>query len=172
MGTITKHLSFTKNETKVLVFIISVLIVGLGLKYYKEVLSKPDTPYNYTESDQKFLEKSRLLLSDSIVENDSLFTEDERKLIDSLEASEDSLKEKDYNTDKKNKLELNEKSVNINTASRQELISLPGIGEKISQRIIDYREAHNGFKKIEEIMEVKGIAEKKFEKIKCYITVE
>jgi len=172
MGTITKHLSFTKNETKVLVFIISVLIVGLGLKYYKEVLSKPDSQYDYTESDQKFLEKTRLILSDSIVEDDSLFTEEERKLIDSLEASEDSLKEKDYNTDKKNKLELNEKSVNINTASRQELISLPGIGEKISQRIIDYREAHNGFKNIEEIMEVKGIAEKKFEKIKCYITVE
>lgn len=60
--------------------------------------------------------------------------------------------------------------VNINTASRDELTSLEGIGEKTAERIIEYREI-NVFDSIEEIMEVKGIGEGKFEKIKGEICV-
>lgn len=60
--------------------------------------------------------------------------------------------------------------VNINTASRDELTSLEGIGEKTAERIIEYRE-NNSFDSLEEIMEVKGIGEGKFEKIKGKICV-
>jgi len=61
--------------------------------------------------------------------------------------------------------------ININTASREELETLPGIGEVLSQRIIDYRRTNGYFKSIEEIKEVSGIGEKKFEAIKDLITV-
>lgn len=60
--------------------------------------------------------------------------------------------------------------VNINTASKEELTSLEGIGEKTAERIIEYRES-NIFDSLEEIMEVKGIGEGKFEKIKEKICV-
>ena len=49
---------------------------------------------------------------------------------------------------------------------------LEGIGEKISQRIIDYRQQNGPFLRIEEIMKVSGIGEKTFENIKDVITVE
>ena len=61
--------------------------------------------------------------------------------------------------------------ININTASKEELETLPGIGEVLAQRIIDYRRTNGYFKSIEEIKEVSGIGEKKFEAIKDLITV-
>ena len=62
--------------------------------------------------------------------------------------------------------------ININTASAAELDKLPGIGPAYAGRIIDYRQAYGGFKSIEEIVNVKGIGPKTFDKIKDYITVE
>jgi len=64
-----------------------------------------------------------------------------------------------------------DRKININTASSVELQELPHVGEKVAQRIIDFREQNGKFKKVEEIMKVRGIGEKTFEKIKDLITV-
>jgi competence protein ComEA len=61
--------------------------------------------------------------------------------------------------------------VNINTASLEELDSLPGIGPTIAQRIIDYREEHGGFQTIEDILNVSGIGPSTYDQIKDLITV-
>ena len=63
------------------------------------------------------------------------------------------------------------KKVNINTASLEQLQELPRIGIKVAQRIIDHRIKNGKFKKIEEIMKVRGIGEKVFKEIKDLITV-
>jgi comEA protein len=63
------------------------------------------------------------------------------------------------------------RKININSASAQELQKLPQIGAAVAQRIVDYRDKHGKFAKIEEIMKVKGIGEKRFLKIKPLITV-
>jgi comEA protein len=61
--------------------------------------------------------------------------------------------------------------INLNTATAAQIATLPGIGAKAAQRIVDYRQKNNGFKKIEELMNVKGIGEKSFLKLKPLITV-
>lgn len=61
--------------------------------------------------------------------------------------------------------------VNLNKADREELTRLPGIGEKLAEEIIRYREKNGGFGRIEEIMEISGIGEKTFQEIKEQITV-
>lgn len=61
--------------------------------------------------------------------------------------------------------------VNLNTASRETLMTLPGIGEAKADAILSYREEHGGFKNTEEIQQLEGIKEKVFEKIKDQIEV-
>lgn len=62
--------------------------------------------------------------------------------------------------------------VNLNTATKTELMTLPGIGEATAERIILFREEHRSFKTINDVRKVKGIGEKKFEKLKPYIEVK
>jgi competence protein ComEA len=61
--------------------------------------------------------------------------------------------------------------ININTASAEQLEALPGVGAKVAARIVDYRQKKGPFKKIEELMNVQGIGEKSFLKLKPQVTV-
>ena len=61
--------------------------------------------------------------------------------------------------------------VNINTATLEQLDTLPGVGEATANKIITYREENGGFKSIEDLKNVKGIGDKKFEDMKSSICV-
>lgn len=67
--------------------------------------------------------------------------------------------------------EENNTKVNINTANKEKLETLPGIGETTAQKIIDYREQNGKFTKIEDLQNVSGIGEAKFNSLKDKITV-
>jgi competence protein ComEA len=62
--------------------------------------------------------------------------------------------------------------VNINTADVAQLSLLPRVGAKAAQRIIEYRNQHGAFAKTSDLMQVKGIGDKSFQRLSSYLTVE
>lgn len=61
--------------------------------------------------------------------------------------------------------------VNLNTATQAQLEALPGIGAATAVRILEYRQKNGGFKKVEDLMNVRGVGEKSFLRLKPLITV-
>jgi comEA protein len=62
-------------------------------------------------------------------------------------------------------------ALNLNTATQADLEKLPGVGAATAKQILEYRQKNNGFKKVEELMNIKGIGEKSFLKLKPLVTV-
>jgi competence protein ComEA len=62
-------------------------------------------------------------------------------------------------------------TVNLNTATKEELVALSGIGPAKAQAILDYRTQHGGFKSVDELKDVKGIGARRFERLKPELTV-
>ena len=64
-----------------------------------------------------------------------------------------------------------DKLVNINTADAGQLVTLPQIGPKMAQRILDYRKGNGSFKRVQDLMKIKGIGEKVFARLQPLITI-
>lgn len=67
---------------------------------------------------------------------------------------------------------VQQETVELNTATASELRTLPRIGERTAQRIIEYREEHGGFEKIEDLMNVRGIGERTFLRLRPLVRVD
>ncbi len=61
--------------------------------------------------------------------------------------------------------------IDLNTATSMELETLPGVGPRTAERIIEYRREHDGFERIEDLMDVRGIGERTFLRLKPLVTV-
>ena len=62
--------------------------------------------------------------------------------------------------------------INLNTATAEELMTLPGIGEVFAERIVAYREIHGRFTSLDELAEIEGLGEKRIDAIRDYLTLE
>jgi len=71
----------------------------------------------------------------------------------------------------KQKVEVKAKIININTAQVSDFTVLPRIGKKIAKRIVDFRKKHGKFRRVEDLMKVKGIGEKTFNRFKKRLKV-
>ena len=151
----------TKNELVVVFFIVIGLLVGVIIQniYDNKELDKrkdeiADIVYHSLDS---LAEVQRTTYVGSDIK-DSSFAELN---------SADTLVKKDFFFSQKKK-EIPSGKINLNTASKVELMKLPGVGEKTAIAILEYRQS-KGFAKPSDIMKIKGIGQKKFEKMKEFI---
>ena len=63
-------------------------------------------------------------------------------------------------------------ALNLNTATPKQLESLPGIGPTLAKRIVEFRAKKGRFKRVEELLAIPGISEKKWKALRAYLTVE
>jgi len=155
-------IGFTETEIKVLLFLIAIFLAGFT--YIKVI--RGGTEATYKEFDYS-KEESSLLKSE---QGDSLEEASLSGGKDSIRKQVLELKEKPYKTNTKK--EPAEKSINLNTASREELMKISGVGEKTAGNIFSYREKEGKFKTLDELMNVKGIGEAKLAKFKKYLFIK
>lgn len=154
--------------------------INLSKKVSKEMVIYVYTNYEYNailnerkENTKKVIETKDTVcscpdvdISSCIDKKASIITSDENN------SSSDNNKEEKPNEEvKTNETDNSKSKVNINTASKENLMSLSGIGEAKAQKIIDYRSENGLFTSIEQIKSVNGISEKLFEQIKEFITI-
>ena len=62
--------------------------------------------------------------------------------------------------------------INLNSATSADLVKLPGVGEKTAQAIVDYRDQNGPFRSVDDLVQVKGIGDKKLEAVRAMVAVE
>lgn len=166
MSNFIKRTGLTSKELGVISFLLITFCAGLILKL--SGWKKPNE-YDYSETDKNF--ESRLKSSFEELKDgsgDSLTKMRSQEII----ALADSLGLAiEQNTGEKKMLRPGIK-ININSALAADLQNLPGIGQVMTERIIEYRQTHGKFTSKEDLKNVKGIGDKKYDEIKDHITAE
>ena len=149
---LNQRLGFTSNESRIVLFLAGTILVGAGIRLVRNSEPRP-AQFNYSSLDSQFA--SGVMRMDE----DSGDSSDQESGAPANRSSSES------------NLQLQTRSVDINIATIDQLVALPGIGEAMAQRIVAYREKHGRFSSIEEIRHVKGIGQKKYERIRVFLTV-
>jgi len=161
---LSKKIGFTETEILVILFLAGLFILGF---VYVEFIKSDTAEYkhiDYSKQDSLFAYYSNL---------NPEFDIDDPRLDSNLEIKRRVLELSDTIAYVKKDLStLAEKSININTAGVNELIKLPGIGEKTAEKIIQLRNERGKFKGLDELMDVRGIGEVKFNKIKKFLYID
>ena len=161
---LSKKIGFTETETIVILFLTGLFILGF---VYVEFIKNDTAEFkhvDYTKQDSLFAYYSNI---------NPEFDLDDPRLDSNLEIKRQVLELSDtFDYVKKDLSSLTEKSINLNTAGINELVKLPGIGEKTAEKIIQLRSERGKFKRLEELLDVRGIGEVKFNKIKKFLYIE
>ena len=167
MKDVLKYFHFTKSEIRVIVFLSLVIVSGYVIRNYRQFTEDAMRPYDYSGTDEKFLKRALNITSGKSYSalEDSAFNSDYPSAAEIDSAGKSAVKP-----------EAKEKysgiRININTADAGELESLPGVGAATADKIIQHRTLSGRFRKPEDLMKVKGIGKKKFEKLSNLISVE
>lgn len=150
---ITK-IGFTKTETRVILFLVFTFLIGFLYSKISNGAGSPYKEYDYSVQDSLFYAAYN--------QEDNISESYKSEFLDSSKSF----------VVKPAKIIPMENSIDINSAGMDELMKLPGVGEKTAQNIIDYRNKNGNFRSLQDILNVKGIGKVKLEKITKYINIK
>jgi len=139
---IADMLSLTTAERRVLQFLLAGFIVGIGVKLTRELVASP-TKFDYSASDSVFVALSERAGSD-------------RSTVSEADRQEP----------------VHTGPVHINSAGKAELMSLPGVGEVMAERIMLDRQDNGIFRTIEDLERVRGIGPKRIEQLRPLVIID
>ncbi len=141
-------IGFTRKEALAVLVLSATFLGGVGIRWFQSNQPKPpQKQFDYTQSDSTYFSRAH-------------------KPTPAPSASSPQPTASIPKLSRKNN-----QTVNINTASKTQLMELPGIGPSYAERIIEYRKTR-GFASIDELSNVKGIGKKKLEKLRPFILVK
>ena len=163
---LSKKIGLTLTEIKVIIFLVVCFIIGFGIKTYKDNSAAESKSFDYTKEDSLFSYYRKNAQK-------NLEKEKQKESTKKFDSKAEVLDFKSEGFAEKEKPALPaEKSIDINSADVATLISLPGIGEKTAQKMIDLRSERGKFERLDELMDVKGIGKAKFNKIKKFLYIK
>lgn len=152
-------------ELKVVFFVVFAFFVGLALNFYKDQAAYlPAEKFDYTSADSTFK-----YYAEKNISADSAWKIVEKRVDSEPELLDFRARELSSGVDLHGNLHP---KIDLNSAPIDLLCTLPGIGLKTAEKIIDYRIRNGAFKSIDDLMNVKGIGKVKFGKLKEYIFIE
>ena len=147
------HLGFTRNEINVIVILSVALLLGTGLRLYRDARANANGTVaeegNAFAVDSTFMARSRVMMRDTLP-----------------------IDHRPPQRDTKQAMPLGLHGIDLNTASQTELMRLPGIGEQYAGRIVRYRTEVGLFDSVGELLHVRGIGPKIMERIRPFVRVD
>ena len=188
------------TKMKIVIAVVVVIIATtVGIYMYKQTQENTVSYYgNEEQSEETHISQITVHITGAINNPGVIILEEGARIVDALEAAggeteeadvnrlnlayvlEDGEKlyiprkneeEQEYITQGKDNMSEGQSKININSAQIEELITLPGVGEATANKIIEYRKENGKFQKIEDLKNVPGIGDSKFENIKMLIKV-
>lgn len=188
------------TKMKIVIAVVVVIIATtVGIYMYKQTQENTVSYYgNEEQSEETHISQITVHITGAINNPGVIIIEEGARIVDALEAAggeteeadvnrlnlayvlEDGEKlyipskneeEQEYITQGKDNMSEGQSKININVAQIGELITLPGVGEATANKIIEYRKENGKFQKIEDLKNVPGIGDSKFENIKMLIKV-
>ncbi len=196
-GNILQNIS---TKMKIVIAVVVVIIATtVGIYMYKQTQENTVSYYgNEEQSEETHISQITVHITGAINNPGVIIIEEGARIVDALEAAggeteeadvnrlnlayvlEDGEKlyipskneeEQEYITQGKDNMSEGQSKININSAQIEELITLPGVGEATANKIIEYRKENGKFQKIEDLKNVPGIGDSKYENIKTMIRV-
>jgi competence ComEA-like helix-hairpin-helix protein len=150
MKKLSQSIGFTPSERRVALFLVATFFLGIGIRVYRG-FADPTPTFDYAAMDAEFASHGP--------------PADSPKHTAAHAAAEKG------GGGRSRKKEVPPGSLNINTARKEQLMTLPGVGETTAERILEYRREHGPFTSLDDLLNVKGIGKKKLERIAPCCTI-